>query len=177
MNRTLYKKTKNASNTFAPLAEPYWKPPTKNGGTKMRSTPPRLLLSKQRQIKILPTIKEPVSPNSAIQTLPSMPCLEKKPSETLTYTQNKEARALAMLEYAELSNAWKKFRLQIENNRYFKENPGLKTQLLDFDEQILLLEKIYFCLETDKHWIDLSDEEKNARISKRSSFFSSFVSP
>lgn len=142
----------------------------------MRSTPPRRLLSKQRQAKILPIIKEPVLSNPATQSLLRMPCADKKPSRTLTYTENKEARALAMLEYAELSNAWKKFRLQIENNRYFKENPGLKTQLLDFDEQILLLEKIYFCPETDKHWIDLSDEEKNAHISKRSSLFSSFVS-
>lgn len=142
----------------------------------MRSTPPRRLLSKQRQAKILPIIKEPVSSNPAMQSLPRMPCADKKPSGTLTYTENKEARALAMLEYTDLSNAWKKFRLQIENNRYFEENPGLKTQLLDFDEQILLLEKIYFCPDTDKHWIDLSDEEKTARISKRSSLFSSFVS-
>lgn len=140
----------------------------------MRSTPPRRLLSKQRQAKNLPIIKEPVSSNPATHTLPRS--ADKKPSRTLTYTENKEARALAMLEYTDLSNAWKKFRLQIENNRYFEENPGLKTQLLDFDEQILLLEKIYFCPDTDKHWIDLSDEEKTARISKRSSLFSSFVS-
>ena len=74
-----------------------------------------------------------------------------------------------MLEYRNLLDAWKRFRLQTEGNKIVQSDTKVNRILLQLDEAIASTEKELFSQKTDKWFISLSDDEKTNVISKRSS--------
>ena len=76
---------------------------------------------------------------------------------------------MAMLEYRNLLDAWKRFRLQTEGNKIVQSDTKVNRILLQLDEAIASTKKELFSQKTDKWFISLSDDEKTNVISKRSS--------
>lgn len=148
----------------------------------MRNVPPRILQFEQRTAvkqKAL-SLRDDV-PKEQPLVVPAAPVSlgigssESEASIFLTLNEHKESTALAMLEYKELTNAWKTFRLQTENNQFLKIEPGTKNQIAQMDIYLSQLGKTLFAPKTDKWWIDLSDTEKEKLKGKRSQFFVQFL--
>lgn len=110
------------------------------------------------------------TPEKKIIPIKEAPSTQKSDAPlSLSYKENKEAKALAMLEYRNLLDAWKRFRLQTEGNKIVQSDTKVNRILLQLDEAIASTKKELFSQKTDKWFISLSDDEKTNIISKRSS--------
>lgn len=117
-----------------------------------------------------PTFRlRPAAPEQKIIPIKEARSTQKRDAPlSLSYKENKEAKALAMLEYKNLLDAWKRFRLQTEGNKIVQSDAKVNRIVLELDEAIASMEKELFSQKTDKWFISLSDDDKINVISKRS---------